>query len=129
MNGLQPWQLEAPIRILWNHTNTPKGTEDSGTPLDISRAQATVDPKGLSPLGIPGPRDEAVKEYGEWQVWQVTHDTRKTAFRQVCEVMLENSLDLEQVYKGQGPDLFIAKRIKMGIARCFVEDIRRWVEA
>jgi hypothetical protein len=60
----------------------------------------------------PGlPRYEAVKECGEWQVSQVTDDTLKTAFRQVCEVLLENGLDLEQVYKDQDPGFFIGKRI------------------
>lgn len=58
----------------------------------------------------------------------VTDDTLNAAFRQVCDVMLENGLDLEQVYKDQNPEFFINNGIKMGIARRFVEDIRRWVE-
>jgi hypothetical protein len=103
-------------------------SQPSGTGLDVSGAPATAAAKGLGPLDIPGPRDEAVKEYGEWQVSQVTDDTLKTAFRQVCDVMLENGLDLEQVYKDQDPEFFIGKGIKMGIARRFVEDIQRWVK-
>lgn len=67
----------------------------SATGLDISAAQAAADPKSLSPLEILGPRDEAVKEYSEWQVSNVTDATLKAAFRQVCDVMLENGLDLE----------------------------------
>jgi hypothetical protein len=82
----------------------------------------------MSLLEIPRPRDEAVKEYGEWQASNVTDDTLKAAFRQVCDVMLENGLDLEQVYKDRDPGFFIGKGIKMGIARRFVEDIRGWVE-
>lgn len=58
----------------------------------------------------------------------VTDDTLKTAFRQVCGVMLENDLDLEQVYNDQDPEFFVGKGIKMGIARRFVEDIQRWVQ-
>lgn len=42
--------------------------------------------------------------------------------------MLENSPDLAQVYKDQDPDFFIGKGVKMGIARWFVEGIRRWGE-
>ncbi|CAI7637712.1 unnamed protein product [Penicillium palitans] len=80
------------------------------------------------PLEIPGPRDEAVKEYGEWQVSNVTDDTLKAAFREICDMMIDNGLDLEQVYKDQDPEFFIEKGIKIGIARRFVEDIRRWVE-
>jgi hypothetical protein len=81
----------------------------------------------MSPLEIPSPRDVAVKEYGEWQV-NVDNDTLETAFRQVCNVMLENGLDLEQVYKDQDPNFFIEKGIKIGIARRFVEDIGKWVK-
>lgn len=102
--------------------------QSSATGLDISAAQPAAGVKGLSPLDIPGPRDEAVKEYGEWQVMNVTDDTLKAAFRQVCNMMLENGLDLEQVYKDQNPEFFISKGIKMGIARRFVEDIPCWVE-
>lgn len=32
--------------------------------------------------------------------------TLKTAFREVCDMMLENVLDLEQVYKDQALDFF-----------------------
>lgn len=82
----------------------------------------------MSPLEVPGPRDEAVKEYGEWQVSNVTDDNLKAAFRQVCDLMLENGLDLEQVYRDRDPEFFISKGIKMGIARRFIDDIRGWVE-
>lgn len=98
------------------------------TGLDKFAAQAAAEPKGLYALDVLRPRDEAVKEYSEWQVSNVTDDTLKAAFRQVCDVMLENSLDLEQVYQDQDPEFFIGKGIKMGIARRFVEDIRRWSE-
>lgn len=77
---------------------------------------------------MSGPRDEAVKEYGGGQASNVTDDTLKAAFRQVCDVMLENGLRFEQVYKDQDPGFFIGKGTKMGIAQRFVEDIRGWVE-
>ena len=38
-----------------------------------------------------------MKEYGDLQVSNVENDSLKTAFREVCDVMLENGLDLEQV--------------------------------
>ena len=82
----------------------------------------------MSSLDIPGPRDVAAKEYGEWQMSNVENDTLKSAFRQVCDVMLDNGLDLEQVYKDQDPDFFIEKGIKIGIARRFVADIGKWAE-
>lgn len=42
--------------------------------------------------------------------------------------MIENGLDLEQVYKDQNPNFFIEKGIKIGVARRFVEDIGIWVK-
>ncbi|GLA08285.1 hypothetical protein AnigIFM60653_009815 [Aspergillus niger] len=82
----------------------------------------------MSSLDIPDPRDVAVKEYSEWEMSNVENDTLKSAFRQVCDVMLDNGLDLEQVYKDQNPKSFIEKGIKIGIARRFVEDIGNWAE-
>jgi hypothetical protein len=82
----------------------------------------------VSSLEIPGPRDEAVKEYSQWQVSIVTDDTLKAAFLQVCDLMLENGLDLEQVFQDQDPEFFIGKGVKIGIARRFIQDIQRWVE-
>lgn len=96
--------------------------------LDVSAPKSAVEQIALNPLEISGPRDVAVKEYGEWQVSNVENDTLKSAFRQVCDVMLDNGLDLEQVYKDQDPKFFIEKGIKIGIARRFVEDIGKWAE-
>lgn len=53
----------------------------------------------MSLLEISGHRGEVTKDYGKLQASDVTDNTLKTAFRQVCDVMLENGLDLEQVYK------------------------------
>ncbi|CAI7605604.1 unnamed protein product [Penicillium manginii] len=96
--------------------------------LDISDPKAAVEQMALSPFEIPGPRDAVVKEYGEWQMSNVENDTLKAAFRHVCDMMLNNGLDLEQVYKDQDPKFFIEKGIKIGIARRFVEDIGKWAK-
>jgi hypothetical protein len=82
----------------------------------------------MDSLDIPGPRDLAVKEYSEWQQSHVTDDGLKDAFRQACDVMLDDDLDLEQVYKDRDPEFFIGKGIKNGIARRFLEDIPSWVQ-
>lgn len=92
----------------------------------VSADFQSMQPPG--PLEIPGPRDEAVKEYGEWQVSNVTDDPLKAAFREICDMMIDNGLDLEKVCKDQDPEFFIGKGIKICIARRFVEDIWRWVE-
>ncbi|OQD79187.1 hypothetical protein PENANT_c058G06576 [Penicillium antarcticum] len=70
---------------------------------------AAANLEGLSSFDIPGPRDEAAKEYSECQVTNATDDTKS-------------------VYKDQDPEFFIGKNVKMGIARRFVEHFRRWAE-
>ncbi|KAJ5993437.1 hypothetical protein N7451_009161 [Penicillium sp. IBT 35674x] len=96
--------------------------------IDVSASKAAVDLTALSPLEIPGSTDIAVEKYTEWLVSTVERDTLKAAFRQTCDVMLENGLDLEQVYKDQDPNFFIERGIKIGIARRFVENIAEWVK-
>ncbi|KAJ5808867.1 hypothetical protein N7474_010136 [Penicillium riverlandense] len=72
--------------------------------MEIPAAKKADDPTVLGQLEIPGPRDVAVKEYVEWQQSNVTDDNLKAAFRQACDVTLEDGLDLEQVHKDQDPD-------------------------
>ncbi|OQD97750.1 hypothetical protein PENSOL_c011G04675 [Penicillium solitum] len=63
--------------------------------LEVSGVNKGVDSNSICRLDIPGPRDVALKEYGEWQESNVTNDTLEGAFRQACDVMLEDGLDLE----------------------------------
>lgn len=101
------------------------------TGLDTTAPKAAVDSAGLKDLGplkIPGFKDVAVKEYGEWLASSVSDDTLKAAFRQACDVTLSDGFDLEHIYKDQNPEFFIGKGIKPGIARSFVDNICDWVE-
>lgn len=88
----------------------------------------STESKDVSPLKIPGFRDIAVKEYGEWLASNVSDETLKAAFRQTSDVTLSDGFDLEHIYKDQNPEFFVAKGIKPGIARSFVENIGDWVE-
>jgi hypothetical protein len=54
--------------------------QSSAHGLDISTLKSADDLNIMSPLEIPGLRDVAVQEYGEWQVSNVGNDTLKTAF-------------------------------------------------
>lgn len=67
--------------------------------LDISTPKLEAELAVTSPLEIPGLRNVAVKKYGEWPVSNGFDETLKTAFRHVCDVMLEYGLDLEQIYR------------------------------
>lgn len=109
------------INVLPSH---PPGVDMTAPKPTVDSAQS----KNTGPLKIPGFRDVAVKEYGEWLASNVSDETLKAAFRQASDVTLSDGFDLEHIYKDQNPEFFVGKGIKPGIARSFVENIRDWVE-
>lgn len=97
----------------------------------MAAPKAAIDLAGPNDMGlleIPVLRVIAIKEYGKWLASPVEDNSLKAAFRQACEITLPDSFSLEHIYKDQGPEFFVIKRIKPGIAGSFVEDIRDWVE-
>jgi hypothetical protein len=46
----------------------------------------------------------------------------------VCEIPLDDRLDLVQIDEDKNPEYFTKRRVKLGIARRFVKDIRFWAE-
>ncbi|KAJ5540810.1 hypothetical protein N7494_005886 [Penicillium frequentans] len=109
----------------WRKKNShPSGLDTTAPKVAVESARL----KDIGPLHIPGFKDVAVKEYGEWLASSVEDDTLKAAFRQACDVTLLDGFDLEHIYKDQNPEFFVGKGIKPGIARSFVENIRDWVE-
>ncbi|OGE46897.1 hypothetical protein PENARI_c092G02062 [Penicillium arizonense] len=91
-------------------------------------ADATAELRAISPLNIPGLKDVAVKEYGEWLASNVSDNTLKDEFRQACDITLSDGFELGHIFKDQNPSFFVEKGIKPGIARSSVENIRDWVE-
>jgi hypothetical protein len=81
-------------------------------------------------LNIPGPRDEAVEEYCTWQKSQVKKPALKVEYQKACDVILEDGIDLEQIYQKPNPDFLIKRGVKRGIAERVVsgDDIRYWVK-
>ncbi|KAI2791663.1 hypothetical protein POX_c04529 [Penicillium oxalicum] len=107
----------------------PSQSHPSGKDITAPKvALETTSLKDIGPLHMPGFRDVAVKEYGEWLASSVEDDNLKAAFRQACDVTLSDGFDLEHIYKDQNPEFFVGKWIKPGIAQTFVENIRDWVE-
>lgn len=114
------------------------GSQMSHSPININvhppgvattaLAVEAAGPNPVSSLKIPGLKDVAVKEYGEWLASNVSDDTLKAAFRQACDITLSDGFELEHIYKDQNPEFFVSKGIKPGIARSFVENIGDWVE-
>lgn len=108
-----------PININVLSSQSPPGLDTTASNTGVDSACL----KDVSPLKIPGFRDVAVKEYGEWLASSVSNDALKAAFRRACAVMLSDGFDLEHIYKDQNPEFFVSKGIKPKIARSFVENI------
>lgn len=75
---------------------------------------------------IPGPREPAVRNYCKWLESRATDEAYKADFRRICEVTLENHLDLELILDDPDPGFFIKQGIKTGTARRFIRDIDEW---
>lgn len=118
----------SPIHI----TNVLPGSYGQGS--SITSGPTTQLPPGLGPagastnLGIRGPLDEAVQRYCSWLSSKVTREALKTEYRKVCDITLDEGLDLELVYEAQDPVFYIDKGIKIGVARRFVRDIKEWAD-
>jgi len=56
----------------------------------------------------------------------VTSQTLKDDIGKASDVALTNGLNLKQIDKDQDPEFFIKHDVTVGVARCFVDDIREW---
>ena len=78
------------------------------------------------PLVIPGPREAAVREYCKWLESRATDEGYKADFRKICQVTLENYLDLELILDDPDAGFFVQRGIRIGTARRFLRDISEW---
>jgi hypothetical protein len=78
------------------------------------------------PLVIPGPREAAVRDYCKWLESRGTDEEYKADFRKICQVTLENHLDLELILEDPDPSFFVQRGIQIGTARRFLRDINEW---
>ncbi|KAJ6004602.1 hypothetical protein N7540_012971 [Penicillium herquei] len=75
---------------------------------------------------IPGPREAAVREYCKWLESRAIDEAYKAGFRKICEVTLENHLDLELILEDPDCSFFVQRGIQIGTARRFLRDINEW---
>ncbi|KAJ5226336.1 hypothetical protein N7468_007561 [Penicillium chermesinum] len=78
------------------------------------------------PLVIPGPREAAVRDYCKWLESRATDEEYKADFRKICQVTLENHLDLELILEDPNAGFFVQRGIQIGTARRFLRDINEW---
>lgn len=77
-------------------------------------------------LVIPRPREAAVRDYCKWLESRATDEEYKADFRKVCQVTLENHLDLELILEDPDAGFFVQRGIRIGTARRFLRDINEW---
>ncbi|KAJ5344402.1 hypothetical protein N7452_002406 [Penicillium brevicompactum] len=75
---------------------------------------------------ITGPREVAVREYCEWLESRATDEAYKAGFRKICQVTLDNHLDLELILEDPDSGFFVERGIQIGTARRFLRDINEW---
>ncbi|KAJ5588708.1 hypothetical protein N7537_011386 [Penicillium hordei] len=75
---------------------------------------------------IPGSREAAVREYCKWLESRATDEAYKADFRKICQVTLENHLDLELILEDPDSGFFVQRGIQIGTARRFLRDINEW---
>lgn len=74
-------------------------------------------------LIIAGPRESAVREYCRWLESRAPEDSYKADFCKICQVTLENHLDLEMILEEPDSGFFVQRGIRIGAARRFLRDI------
>lgn len=77
-------------------------------------------------LIIAGPRESAVKKYCKWLESRATEETYKADFRKICQVTLDNRLDLELILEDPDTGFFVQRGVPIGTTRRFLRDINEW---
>jgi hypothetical protein len=115
---------------LYSTINLNVSAPRPNTPTRIQPAfsMPTVSSTRIQRLNIPGPRDDALREYCEWQQSNVKDYNLLMAYSQATNLALAEGLDLEQLHGDQDPNFLIDNGVAPGVARRFVGDIGEWVK-
>lgn len=84
-------------------------------------------PKPVSALDIPGYRDDAVQDYVEYLKGKVRNKKHRDEFEKAGKIVLDELLDLDQVYQENKPEFFTAREVKLAAAAQFIRDIPAFV--
>lgn len=115
----------APVNI----TNVMPGHSE----LALLQPQAASAPpasgsKPANALEIPGFRDDAVKDYVEFLKSKVRSQKHREEFEKAGNIVLDDLLDLDQVYNEHKVEFFTSRRVKLAPAKQFIRDIPLFVQ-
>ena len=78
------------------------------------------------PFVIPESPEAGVRGYCKWLKSRATNKEYKADFRKICQVTLENHLDLELILEDPDAGFFVERRIQRGTGCRFLRDINEW---
>lgn len=100
-------------------------TTPAGSPSLLPQPTSVLN----DPIIFPDlPLEIAVEKYSSWQKSRVVSQRYKDDIDKARDIALENGLDLKQIDGDQDPEFFIKLGVKIGVARRFVHEIRKWVD-
>lgn len=99
----------------------PVGSNRATHLMDCSSSQP------LSPLHIPGLRDDAVRAYCEWHCSKVRSQNQKQQYELARELTLERGFDLELISEEGDPQYYLERGVLEGVARRFVRDVKAFL--
>jgi hypothetical protein len=115
-----------------NITNVLPAPSGQTSHLASSAGTPAPDLPSTSPpivrLDIPGFLDEQVEEYCTWQQSRVKKPILKVEYQKACDIIIEDSMDLELIRRDPNPKFLTDKGIKRGPAEHVVGDIDYWVQ-
>lgn len=97
-------------------------------PAEIPALDMPSIPTSVNRLNIPGPLDEAVEEYCAWQQSRFTKPKVKEEYQKACNIIIEDCMTLELIYRDPNPKYLMDRGIKRGVAEHIVGDIDEWVQ-
>jgi hypothetical protein len=113
-----------------NITNVLPGHSERAPlpPPHINTRPSIPAPNTVSALDIPGYRDDAVKDYIQYLQGKVRSKPHKEQFEKAGNIVLDDFLDLDQVYQEQNPEFFTAREVELAPAIQFIKDIPAFVK-
>jgi hypothetical protein len=98
----------------------------------LMAAPSPTRPSTVESLLVPGPREQAVRSYCKWLELKATEDDYKADFRRICQVTLENLLDLDLIAQSSDRQFLInfyrERGNKIGTILNFMNRIHEWVQ-
>jgi hypothetical protein len=106
---------------------TPGAMQPSPEPRQAGSSTVTIAPTLLESLEIPGPHEDAIRDYVTWQQGQATTDDWISQFAKAGDILLKQGFRLNLFYQRQLVNLLTDEGVLHGIALSFHSDIPKWL--